>query len=73
MIREDRESLSSLRRKYGTESIDLLRFCTQSDDLTEAEQAHLVWKILDGTCDIVGTYPGEDYGVEERPGEDGKR
>ena len=42
-------------------AVDLLRSCTQSDDLTEAEQAQLVWKILDGTCDIAGTYPGEDY------------
>lgn len=41
-------------------AVDLLYSCTQSDDLTEAEQAQLVWKILDGTCDIVGICPGED-------------
>lgn len=52
-------------------AVDLLYSCTQSDDLTEAEQAQLVWKILDETCDIVGIYPGEDYGIEERPGQGG--
>ena len=52
-------------------AVDLLDSCTQSDGLTEAEHAHLVWKILDGTCDIVGTYPGEDYGIEERPEQGG--
>lgn len=54
-------------------AVDLLRSCTLSDDLTEAEQMYLVWKILDRTCDIAGTYPGENYGIEECPGKDDKR
>lgn len=43
--------------------------CTETDQLSHREHEHLAYDILNGSADIVGTYPGDDYGVEDYDGE----
>ena len=45
-------------------AISYLKDCTLSDELSETEHIKLIMDILRGKADIVGTYPGEDYGIE---------
>lgn len=40
---------------------------TLTDQLTEAQRACIALAILDGRKEIVGTYPGDDYGIEDVP------
>lgn len=47
------------------EAIELLLGCLQSDDISEDERYIIALKILNGNMEIVGTYPEDDYGVEE--------
>lgn len=45
-------------------AIHILMGATVTDQLTEEEHTALCLEILSGTKSIVGTYPGNDYGVE---------
>lgn len=45
-------------------SIDLLMSCLETDQASEGDRLLLAIKILNGEARIVGTYPGDDYGVE---------
>lgn len=44
-------------------AVDLLMSCTESEERTEEEHAHLVYDILDGVYQIKGTYPNDDYRI----------
>ena len=48
-------------------AIDLLCSCLVSDDITKDQQLALAYAILDGSKEIVGTYPNDDYVVEDVP------
>ena len=45
-------------------AIDLLMSCLETDQASEGDRLLLAIKILNGEARIVGTYPGDDYGVE---------
>lgn len=45
-------------------AIEYLKDCTRSDEWSETEHIKVILDILRGKADIVGTYPGEDYGIE---------
>lgn len=47
-----------------TKTIRILIECMQCDELTPLEIEHIALDIIDGKAAIVGTYPGDDYGVE---------
>lgn len=47
---------------------ELIASCTESEEMTEEEHEHLIFQILDGACEIKGTYPGDDYRIEETEG-----
>ena len=46
-------------------AVKLLMECLQCDSLTEEKRFLLALRIINGTAEIVGTYPGDDYGVNE--------
>lgn len=46
-------------------AMDLVMGCIRTDELSEREREHLAFDIVNGSADLVGTYPGEDYGVED--------
>lgn len=48
-----------------TSAIDLLWSATETDQLTKEEHLILCLEIIAGKKNIVGVYPGDDYGVEE--------
>lgn len=48
-------------------AIKLLDSALVTDQLNELEKMGLMFKILQGSLSIVGTYPGDDYGVDETP------
>lgn len=48
-------------------AIRLLDSALVTTDLNELEKTGLMFKILTGEMAVVGTYPGEDYGVDETP------
>ena len=48
-------------------ALNLLTHCLMSDDLPQETILGLAFQILDGTMEIVGTYPGEDYGIRPVP------
>ena len=52
-------------------AIDLLMSCLVTDELTDEQRLVLALDILAGKKDVVGTYPGPDYGVVdvEKPDE----
>lgn len=53
-------------RQYDlTGALNLLMGCLISDQLSETEQKQLAYDILDGKARLTGTYPGDDYRLEE--------
>lgn len=46
-------------------AIDLVQSATVNDEMSEVEHLMLALEIIAGKKSIVGTYPGDDYGVEE--------
>lgn len=44
-------------------AMELLTSCLVTDQLTEREIRHIAIDILNGEAEIVGTYPGDDYGL----------
>lgn len=46
-------------------AIDLVQSATVTDQLNEVEHLMLALEIIAGKKSIVGTYPGDDYGVQE--------
>lgn len=50
--------------KYQS-AFELVKNATITDDLSPIEHDHLIFDILRGRFDLVGTYPHDDYGLEE--------
>lgn len=52
-------------------AVELLMASTETNELSEGDHLKIAIDILDGKKEIVGTYPGEDYGVIEcAPGQE---
>jgi len=51
--------------KNLTGAIDIIKSATMNDKLSESEHIMLCLEIIAGKKSIVGTYPGDDYGIEE--------
>lgn len=50
-----------------TAALQLILSCTETDQLDYDTRVGIAVAILDGTKELVGTYPGDDYGVEDVP------
>lgn len=48
-------------------AIKIIKGATMNDELSEIEHLTLCLEIIAGTKNIVGTYPGDDYGIEDNP------
>lgn len=48
-------------------AIELLESCLSTDQISKEEIRGLAISVLDGTREIVGVYPGDDYGLEDTP------
>lgn len=46
-------------------AMELVMSCVESDDLTMREREHIAYDVINGNADIIGTYPDDDYGVED--------
>lgn len=45
-------------------AVDLVTSCLQTDDMSAGDRLKLALDIIEGKVDIVGTYPGDDYGIQ---------
>lgn len=58
-------ALETCHENYDlAKAMRILTECLQNDELTPLEIEHIAMDILNGIAAIVGTYPGDDYGVE---------
>ena len=48
-------------------AIELIKGATMNNQMSESEHLTLCLEIISGKKDIVGTYPGDDYGVQDNP------
>lgn len=46
-------------------AIDLLMSCMETDQISKGDRLLIAVQILNGEKEIVGTYPGDDYGIQD--------
>ena len=46
-------------------AIDLLMSCMETDQISKGDRLLLAVQILNGEKELVGTYPGDDYGIQD--------